>query len=50
MSQIKAGGRKERSAMDNLIIMNPKMKIKEHKNLTYTCSLQMLLNASISYG
>ena len=39
MSEMQAAGRKERSSMDNLIIMNT---IKKPKNLTHTCSLQML--------
>ena len=50
MSEMQVAGRKERSAIDNLITMNTIIENQRAQNSTHTFSLQMLLNALISYG
>ena len=50
MSEMQVAGRKERSAMDSLIIMNTIIKNQRTQKLSTSFSLQMLLNALISYG
>ena len=46
MSEMQAAGRKERSAMDNLLIMKIQIENQRAQKLTY----MLFANASINYG